>query len=141
MAPEERGILDGATRAIVNLLGESGSFVVMGSRPRAILFTHLPSLRHLPVDLGRHPEIAAAATQRRAILVEDAQSDALFDGVRHLLPRTLRAIAAIPILAGERLAGVVVARSTARRQFGDEARAAAVRIASDAAERLAATER
>src|SRR5690349_13545495 len=70
---DESALLLVATRAVTSLLGERGSCVLLGPRPRVVLSTHAPSLRNWPIELSNYPEIVAAVEQRDAILIEDAR--------------------------------------------------------------------
>src|SRR6516165_7415536 len=71
---DARGLLTAATRAITNVLGERGSFILLEGRPRVVIAPHAPSLHELPIDLDCYPEIRAAAESRRLVAVDDVHA-------------------------------------------------------------------
>jgi GAF domain-containing protein len=125
-AADERGLIAAATRAVVELLGERGSCVLVdGDRGRVVFATHRPELAALAalaapsgltVDLARYPEITAALEQGTVVVVVDAQRDPRLRGVWDLLPRNLRSIAAVPLIVGGRRVGALLAQSRSMRR-------------------------
>jgi diguanylate cyclase (GGDEF)-like protein len=106
-----------ATRLLTGLLGERGSCLLLGSRPRVVMSTHAPSVRNWPIDLTNYPEILAAVEERRVIAVEDVLVDPRLAAVRPFLPRSLRSTAVVPLLGTSEVLGVVLVQSTAPRRF------------------------
>jgi diguanylate cyclase (GGDEF)-like protein len=126
---DARGLLTAATRAITRLLGERGSCILLDGRPRVVLAPHEPSLRELPIDLERYPEVRAAAESRRLVAVDDVRRDASLAAVRDRLPANLHSVAAVPLVSGERCLGVVLVQSARARHAGTVARATAALMA------------
>jgi diguanylate cyclase (GGDEF)-like protein len=85
--------------------------------------------QELRLDLERYPEVAEALRTGRPVLVPDVQSDPLFDSVRRRwayegIELPVRAVAALPLPAGDRTLGVLLLRSrqaSARLSPGEEA--------------------
>ncbi len=122
---DERGLLSAATLAVVNLLGDRGSCVLIDGAARVALSTSCPTVTNLPIDLTRYPEITAALDERRLIDVEDAQRDARLEVVREMLPDTLRSIAAVPLLLGEHRLGALTVQCSSVRRLSPQAIAGA----------------
>src|SRR5579871_1501980 len=69
-----REILRAATRGITYLLGERGSCILLGRRPRVVFALHRPSISDLPIDLDRYPEVVAAAETCGVVAVTDVRA-------------------------------------------------------------------
>jgi CheY-like chemotaxis protein len=120
-----RELLGAATEAVVDLLGERGSSVLIDGGPRVVLATHVPGIDNLPVELTRYPEITAALDSGNVIAIEDVHTDPLLAAVRDLLPRRLGSVAVVPMVVGEHRLGVLMAQSATKRTFTPEAVATA----------------
>jgi CheY-like chemotaxis protein len=116
-----RELLAAATEAIVDLLGERGSSLLIDGGPRVVLATHAPGINYLPVELTRYPEIAAALDTGNVVALEDVHADPLLTQVRDLLPRRLGSVAVVPMVVGEHRIGVLMAQSATKRVFSPEA--------------------
>ena len=123
-----RQLLAASTEAIVELLGERGSALLIDGGPRVVLATHSPGIHSLPVDLKRYPEITAALETESVIGIEDVHTDPLMSPVHDLLPHRLGSVAVVPLLVGEHRLGVLMAQSAATRSFAPEALATAALI-------------
>jgi CheY-like chemotaxis protein len=123
-----RQLLRASTEAIVELLGEHGSCVLVDGGARVVLATHAPDLDNLPVALDRYPEIKAALESGGVVFVDDVHADPLMAAVRDLLPKRLGSVAVVPLLVGEHRMGVLMAQSTAKRAASAEALATAALI-------------
>jgi diguanylate cyclase (GGDEF)-like protein len=128
-----REVLTAVTRGITDLLGERGSCILLDGQPRVALALHQPSLRDLPIDLDRYPEVRAAAERRDVVVVEDVHGDAQLAPVRELLPTALRGVVAVPLVARGRCLGVVLVQSSRARRADETARATAALLARTAA--------
>src|SRR4051794_26120128 len=84
-----RQLLVGSTEAIVELLGERGSALLIDGGPRVVLATHSPGIHSLPVDLKRYPEITTALDTESVVGIEDVHTDPLMASVHELLPQRL----------------------------------------------------
>jgi CheY-like chemotaxis protein len=120
-----RQLLASATEAVVDLLGERGSAVLVDGGPRVVLATHAPGLTNLPVELSRYPEIANALETGNVVAIEDVHEDALLSKVRELLPGRLGSVAVVPLVVGDHRLGVLMAQSATKRAFTPEAVATA----------------
>jgi diguanylate cyclase (GGDEF)-like protein len=120
-----RELLAAATRSITQLLGERGSCILLDGQPRVALALHEPTLRDLPVDLERYPEVRAAAFRRELVAAEDARRDPLLAPVRDRLPPGVAAVAAVPLCVGQRCLGVVLVQSSRAHVPNGQARATA----------------
>jgi diguanylate cyclase (GGDEF)-like protein len=125
---DEAAVLGCAAHAIAALLGDRASCVLFDGPPRVVLATHAPALRNWPLDLALYPEIELAAQQRSLVFVEDVRSDSRMNGVRALMPRNLRSVAAVPILLGQRCLGVLVAQASTVRHPSPEQLAQATAV-------------
>jgi diguanylate cyclase (GGDEF)-like protein len=126
-------LLAAATRGITDLLGERGSCILLDGHPRVALALHQPTLHDLPIDLNRYPEVRAAAERRVVIVVDDVHRDAQLAPVRHHLPKELRGVIAVPLVARERCLGVVLVQSNRARHTDESACATAALLARLAA--------
>jgi len=88
-----RQLLAASTEAIVELLGERGSALLIDGGPRVVLATHAPGIHSLPVDLKRYPEITAALETESVVAIEDVHTDPLMSPVHELLPHRLGSVA------------------------------------------------
>jgi CheY-like chemotaxis protein len=120
-----RQLLAASTEAIVELLGERGSAILIDGGPRVVLATHAPGIHSLPVDLKRYPEITTALESESVVAIEDVHADALMSPVHDLLPHRLGSVAVVPLLVGEHRLGVLMAQSATTRTFTPEALATA----------------
>lgn len=120
-----RQLLAASTEAIVELLGERGSALLIDGGPRVVLATHSPGIHSLPVDLKRYPEITSALETESVVAVEDVHTDPLMASVHELLPQRLGSVAVVPLLVGEHRLGVLMAQSASTRSFEPEALATA----------------
>jgi CheY-like chemotaxis protein len=118
-------LLVAATEAVVDLLGERGSSLLIDGGPRVVLATHVPGINNLPVELARYPEITAALDTGNVVAIEDVHADPLLSSVRDLLPRRLGSVAVVPLVVGEHRLGVLMAQSATKRVFSPEALATA----------------
>jgi CheY-like chemotaxis protein len=118
-------LLAASTEAIVELLGERGSALLIDGGPRVVLATHAPGIHSLPVDLKRYPEITAALETESVVGIEDVHADPLMSPVHDLLPQRLGSVAVVPLLVGEHRLGVLMAQSASTRTFAPEALATA----------------
>jgi CheY-like chemotaxis protein len=118
-------LLVAATEAVVDLLGERGSSLLIDGGPRVVLATHVPGINNLPVELGRYPEITAALESGNVVAIEDVHTDPLLSAVRDLLPRRLGSVAVVPLVVGDHRLGVLMAQSATKRVFSPEALATA----------------
>jgi CheY-like chemotaxis protein len=116
-----RQLLAASTEAIVELLGERGSALLIDGGPRVVLATHSPGIHSLPVDLKRYPEITAALETESVVGIEDVHTDPLLSSVHELLPQRLGSVAVVPLLVGEHRLGVLMAQSAVNRTFSPEA--------------------
>jgi len=123
-----RQLLAASTEAIVELLGERGSALLIDGGPRVVLATHAPGIHSLPVDLKRYPEINAALETESVVGIEDVHADPLMSPVHDLLPQRLGSVAVVPLLVGEHRLGVLMAQSASTRTFTPEALATAALI-------------
>jgi CheY-like chemotaxis protein len=123
-----RQLLAASTEAIVELLGERGSALLIDGGPRVVLATHAPGIHSLPVDLKRYPEITAALETESVVGIEDVHADPLMSSVHELLPQRLGSVAVVPLLVGEHRLGVLMAQSAGTRTFAPEALATAALI-------------
>jgi CheY-like chemotaxis protein len=112
-----RQLLAASTEAIVELLGERGSALLIDGGPRVVMATHAPGIHSLPVDLKRYPEITSALETESVVAVEDVHTDPLLASVHELLPHRLGSVAVVPLLVGEHRLGVLMAQSAATRSF------------------------
>jgi two-component system, cell cycle response regulator len=124
-----RDLLVSLTRGVTELLGERGSCILIDGTPRVALALHAPEAAGRPVDLGRYPEIAAAVEHQRIVAIEDAHGDSRLATIRHLLPPDLGAVVAVPLVAGDRCLGVVLAQSRRARVMDETALATAALMA------------
>jgi CheY-like chemotaxis protein len=118
-------LLVAATEAVVDLLGERGSSLLIDGGPRVVLATHVPGINNLPVELARYPEITAALETGNVVAIEDVHADPLLSSVRELLPRRLGSVAVVPLVVGDHRLGVLMAQSATKRVFTPEALATA----------------
>jgi CheY-like chemotaxis protein len=123
-----RQLLAASTEAIVELLGERGSALLIDGGARVVLATHAPGIHDLPVDLKRYPEITTALETESVVGIEDVHADALLASVHDLLPQRLGSVAVVPLLVGEHRLGVLMAQSAATRVFSAESLATAALI-------------
>jgi CheY-like chemotaxis protein len=123
-----RQLLAASTDAIVELLGERGSALLIDGGPRVVLATHSPGIHSLPVDLKRYPEITTALETESVVGIEDVHTDPLLSSVHELLPHRLGSVAVVPLLVGEHRLGVLMAQSASTRVFSPEALATAALI-------------
>jgi CheY-like chemotaxis protein len=128
-----RQLLEASTEAIVELLGERGSALLIDGGPRVVLATHAPGIHSLPVDLKRYPEITAALETDSVVGIEDVHADPLMSSVHELLPQRLGSVAVVPLLVGDHRLGVLMAQSASTRSFAPEALATAALIGRFAA--------
>jgi CheY-like chemotaxis protein len=128
-----RQLLAASTEAIVELLGERGSALLIDGGPRVVLATHSPGIHSLPVDLKRYPEITTALETESVVGIEDVHADPLMAPVHELLPARLGSVAVVPLIVGEHRLGVLMAQSAATRVFAPEALATAALIGRFAA--------
>jgi two-component system cell cycle response regulator len=126
---DTRELLTAATRGITRLLGDRGSCILLEDRPRVVLALHRPSLRDLPIDLDRYPEVCAAARTRLLVAVDDVREDARLAAVREHLPRDLRSVTAVPLFVRDRCLGVILVQSVKARLAGAAARSTAILLA------------
>jgi diguanylate cyclase (GGDEF)-like protein len=126
---DTRELLTAATRGITRLLGDRGSCILLEDRPRVVLALHCPSLRDLPIDLDRYPEVRAAARTRLLVAVDDVREDARLAGVREHLPRELRSVTAVPLFVRDRCLGVILVQSVQAPLAGAAARSTASLLA------------
>jgi diguanylate cyclase (GGDEF)-like protein len=124
-----RQLLDAATRAITNLLGDRGSCILLDGQPRVVLALHQPDVSDLPIDLDRYPEVRAAAERRDVVAVDGVHRDAQLATVRDKLPKDLLTVVAVPLVVHDRCLGVILVQSARHRSTSAEARATAVTIA------------
>ncbi len=130
--PEE--LLGGLVRRLARTLpGWEASFVAAGesesASPRVLAAPESADSHELRLELARYPEVAEALRTGRSVLVPDVQTDSLFDVVRRRWAyegsdSPVRAVAALPLTAGERVLGVLLLRSrqpSARLSPGEEA--------------------
>jgi len=128
-----REILRTATREITSLLGQRGSFIVLGRRPRVVFALHRPSVSDLPIDLDRYPEVLAAAETCHLVAVTDVRRDAMLASVRAHLPQDLQSVFAVPLVVRRRCLGVALVQSSRAEQVDDVARMTASLLARMAA--------
>lgn len=86
-----------ATKDVTRLLGERGSCILLDGGPHVVTAPHAPAAVDLRLDLERYPELTAAIKERQLVTIDDVQQDERLVRVRHLLPPTLRSVAAVPI--------------------------------------------
>jgi CheY-like chemotaxis protein len=115
-----RQLLVAATEAIVELLGERGSALLIDGGPRVVLATHAPGIHDLPVDLKRYPEITSALETESVVGISDVHADPLMLPVHDLLPQRLGSVAVVPLMVGEHRLGVLMAQSAGSRTFSAE---------------------
>jgi CheY-like chemotaxis protein len=121
-----RQLLASATEAVVDLLGERGSAVLVDAGgSRVVLATHAPDLTNLPVEMSRYPEIANALETGNVVAIEDVHTDPLLAKVRELIPGRLGSVAVVPMIVGDHRLGVLMAQSASNRAFTAEAVATA----------------
>ncbi len=113
------------------LPGWEASFVAAGegeAAPQVLAGPEGGESQELRLALDRYPEVAEALRTGRPVVVPDVQSDPLFDAVRRRwtyegTESPVRAVAALPLTAGERVLGVLLLRSrqaSARLSPGEE---------------------
>ena len=77
-----------------------------------------PTLNNLRIHLGRYPEIKEVVRTGKPVLVEDAPSHSLLEGLhRHVVARGIRAIAALPVAVKGRVLGVLLVRASGKGGF------------------------
>jgi diguanylate cyclase (GGDEF)-like protein len=123
---DEGELLAAATRAVVALLGDRGSAILLDGAPRVAFSTYAPQL-DLPVDLERYPEIGAALDRGAVVRVDDVETDPLLAGAQ--LPRHLRAVTVLPLDDGRHTRGVLHVQATDRHPLPPHALATARVIA------------
>ena len=74
------------------------------------------SLRNLQIDLARYPEIREVIRTAKPVIVGDARSHPLLEGVKgEVTAKGILTIAALPLAVGGRVLGVLLVRAAARR--------------------------
>jgi two-component system, cell cycle response regulator len=111
-----RALVGEATRALVRRFGDRGSCVLVDDRARVVLSTEVPSLRELPIDLARYPEITTALASHEIVVIGDVRRSSTLEPVATLLPSHLGAVVVIPLVAGPRCLGVIIVRSERPRE-------------------------
>jgi PAS domain S-box-containing protein len=75
-----------------------------------------PSLKDLKIDLKQYPEIREVVRTGKPVIVEDAPSHPLLEGVKEkVLARGIRNIAAMPLAIGSKVLGVLLLRRSSGR--------------------------
>src|SRR4051794_32634458 len=97
-------LLDAATRQLTELLGERGSWTLLGERPRSIGLSSDPETGGLSAKLDHYEEIAEAARAGAIVTLADGRS------------------VAVPLSDGGCCVGVVVVTSEHPRPVSDTAR-------------------
>jgi GAF domain-containing protein len=69
------------------------------------------------VDLARYPEIAAAVASHEVVAIEDVRHSVMLEPIVKLLPNRLGAVVVIPLVAGARCLGVIMAQSERPREL------------------------
>ena len=76
-----------------------------------------PTLRDLQIDLNRYPEIRETVRLGKPVLVEDAPSHPLLEGVQTQVAATgYRTIACLPLAVEGKVLGVLLVRASAKRK-------------------------
>src|SRR6185369_1464283 len=138
-----RELVSTATRSLVARFGDRGSCILVdppdpaatdlarpaerrpGGGARVVFSTEVPDLDELVLDLARYPEIDAAMASREVVVIEDVRESACLRPVAGLLPPRLGAVAVVPLVAGERCLGVLMAQSARPRGMSADDVAAA----------------
>jgi PAS domain S-box-containing protein len=103
---EELGI---ARASLVVLDEEQGTGLMIAASDDA-------TLKNLRIDLSRYPEIREVIRTRRPVIVEDATSHPLLDGVKTAVAaRGIRAIAALPLAVSGKVLGALLVRASSKR--------------------------
>src|SRR5439155_11847977 len=75
-----------------------------------------PTVRSLPIELRKYPEIQRAIETRQPVVINDVAQEKMLAGVRDTLQNLgFRSIMVLPLMAGEDLLGMLLLRA-ARRQ-------------------------
>lgn len=75
------------------------------------------ALKDLRIELSRYPEIREVARTNKPVIVEDAPSHPLLEGVKeNIAARGIHAIAALPLSVQGKVLGVLLVRASARRK-------------------------
>jgi len=70
-----------------------------------------PTLTNLRLDLRKYPEISAALSSKKPVIIQDAQKNPIMKGVRELIaPLGIKSILVIPIFFREEVIGTMVLR-------------------------------
>ncbi len=87
---------------------ENAGFIVAASDDAA--------LKDLRIELSRYPEVREVVRTGKPVIVEDAPSHPLLEGVHsHVAARGIHAIAALPLAVRSKVLGVLLVRASARR--------------------------
>jgi two-component system cell cycle response regulator len=122
-----RDLVAAATQAVLRRFGDRGSCILVDDRARVVFSTEQPELYDLPINIDRYPEIGAAVRRREVVVVEDVRTSSLLEPVASHLPPHLGAVAAVPLVSGDRCLGVILVQSARRRAMApDDIRAAAI---------------
>lgn len=75
------------------------------------------ALKDLRIELSRYPEIREVARTNKPVIVEDAPSHPLLEGVKeNIAARGIHAIAALPLAVQGKVLGVLLVRASAKRK-------------------------
>ncbi|MFL5319645.1 MAG: PAS domain S-box protein [Myxococcaceae bacterium] len=75
------------------------------------------ALKDLRIELSRYPEIREVARTNKPVIVEDAPSHPLLEGVKeNIAARGIHAIAALPLAVQGKVLGVLLLRASSRRK-------------------------
>lgn len=75
------------------------------------------ALKDLRIELSRYPEIREVARTNKPVIVEDAPSHPLLEGVKeNIAARGIHAIAALPLSVQGKVLGVLLVRASTRRK-------------------------
>ncbi|HEU5169008.1 MAG TPA: diguanylate cyclase [Gemmatimonadales bacterium] len=116
LIPKLARALPGWEPSFIAIAGEGEAAV-----PRVLAGPEGAESRELRIDLDRYPEVGEALRSGRPVIVPDVRHDPLFEMVRRRwayegVEAPVRAVAALPLSAGERVLGVLLLR--ARQQSG-----------------------
>ncbi len=114
-------LLHDVTRRLAEEMGiERAALVVLDEERDAgfiVAASDDAELKELRIELARYPEIREVVRTGKPVLVEDAPSHPLLEGVKsHLASAGIRSIAALPLAVRGKVLGVLLLRASSKRK-------------------------
>ncbi|MFN0064217.1 MAG: GAF domain-containing protein [Myxococcaceae bacterium] len=114
------GLLHDVTRRLVERLDIMRASLIVLDEPSdsgfVVASSDDASLKGLRIELSRYPEIREVVRTRKPVILEEAPTHPLLEGFQaHVAAQGIRAIAAVPLVLGNKVLGVLLVRAGAAR--------------------------